>query len=139
MLNLLNSPFPSKWEGSRLGMNLGPWCWTKYPKLMWIRRVVSHSLWTQDVWVSKGCLTKMKVFVVELPQDFLGQFLNGMMSIFWEGICLIMWTLENYRPFSTCDIHWWNDSLPLPHPSLSHRFNKLNYPSHFQTSQLNSL
>lgn len=87
-------------------MNLGPRSWTKYPKLMWIRRMASHPLWTQDVWVSRGCLTKMTVFVVELSQDFLGQFLNGMMLIFWEGICLIMWTLENYRQFSICDIHW---------------------------------
>ena len=81
---------------------------------MWMRRIVSHFLWTQDVQVSKGYLAKMGVLVEKLSQDPLGQFLNGMMSMFWKGICLIMWALETYLASMTFS------SEMTVFPSLSH-------------------
>lgn len=61
-------------------------------------------LWTQDMWVSKGCLRKMGVLVAELSQDLLGQFLNGMVLIFWEAVRLSTWNLQKNRPVSLCDL-----------------------------------
>lgn len=97
MLNLQNSPSPGQ-ESEKEGL---AWTWGDSPgqwsKVRIEKERVSYHCGHKD----KMCWSQKGVLVAQLPQDPLGQFLSGMMLIFWEGYawsCGILRGAEQFTP-----------------------------------------